>query len=360
MRNDTKVKDIVVLIPALNPDEKMVVYVNKLIEVGFAGIVLVDDGSDQKHQVYFEQLQPLPQVTVLHHEQNRGKGRALKTGFEWCLQNMPDCQGIVTADSDGQHGPEDTMRVAEALVRQPSALILGIRDFNLENVPFKSRFGNKLTTVIFALLYGKWLCDTQTGLRGIPYTLLPALCSLSGERFEYEIRVLIYAAKHKIDVCEITIETIYIHENEETHFDPVIDSIKIYKVLFGLFFRYLIASLSSFLIDMGIFALLNTFLFAGWELKTNIIASTVCARVISSLYNFMVNRNLVFGAEGKLVRHFLRYYALVIAQMACSAVLVYVFTKAFSGGAVGIKIIVDTCLFVISYQIQQRIVFAKS
>ena len=348
---------IVVLIPSLNPDEKLMDYVEGLLRVGMTHILLVDDGSRQQCQWIFERLEQLPAVTVLHHGENRGKGRALKTGFSWCLEQMPDCLGVVTADSDGQHRPQDTKKVVHSLLEHPESLILGTRDFNEEQVPFKSRYGNRITSVVFALLYGSYLHDTQTGLRGVGRKWLQPLCQLSGERFEYEIRMLIFAARKKIPMKEVRIETIYINDNQETHFRPVRDSAGIYVVMFSSFLKYLFSSLSASLIDMGLFALLHLLVFRGMTLGRNVFLSTLVARAVSSFYNFLVNRQMVFQAGGNFCKNLLSYYSLVLVQLGCSAGLVWLFTDWLHWPAVVVKALVDTGLFLISFQIQQRWVF---
>ncbi len=349
--------DILVLIPAYDPDEKMISYVRNLEQEGFEHILLVDDGSRQECQWCFKELEGDEQVTILRHPVNCGKGRALKDGFRWALEHMPDCVGGVTADCDGQHSPKDTAKTARALIAHPDELILGTRDFKQEQVPFKSRYGNRITTAVFALFYGKWLNDTQTGLRGVGRTHLEAMCGLDGERYEYEIRMLIYAARHRIPFREVTIDTIYINDNETSHFRPFHDSVKIYRVILGNFLKYTLSSLSASLVDMGIFALFQVWLLSGLELKWNVLLSTIVARAVSSLYNFLVNRAIVFRASGSLARMAAGYYALVMVQMGCSAGLVYLLTRLAGGYAVPVKILVDTLLFLISYQIQHRWIF---
>lgn len=350
---------ILVLIPALDPDEKMIRYVRNLEQEGFSHILLVDDGSGKEHQKYFEELAEDEQVQVLHHDKNHGKGRALKNGFLWCMKNFAECAGVVTADCDGQHGAEDTRKVAEALSTYPREWILGSRDFSREQVPWKSRCGNRITTAVFALLYGRWISDTQTGLRGIGRSYLRELGGLAGDRYEYEIQMLIYGARHGVTFRNVTIETIYINDNESSHFHPFRDSVKIYRVILGTFFRYLLSSLSASLIDIGLFTVFNGWLFSGMELKWNILCATVSARIISSLYNFSVNRKLVFAASGNVMRMMFGYYTLVVIQMGCSAGLVYLLTRCLGGWSVPSKIIVDSLLFLVSYQIQQRWIFGR-
>jgi dolichol-phosphate mannosyltransferase len=351
------ISKVILLIPALNPNEKMVTYVQACLQTGWKQVVLVDDGSDETHQRYFASLEKEPKVAVLHHPKNLGKGAALKNGLFYIMQQFPDSVGVVTADSDGQHSPEDTLAVARELVQHPDSLILGTRNFNEPQVPFKSRYGNKITTVVFHLLHGKHINDTQTGLRGLPRQEWQRLCELQGSRYEYEIQVLVDMVRRKVPIREVGIRTIYIDDNSESHFHPVWDSCRIYGVMLGIFFRYTLSSLSASLIDLGIFALLSQWVLQQVSLGKNVLLATVLARIVSSLYNFFCNKNAVFGMKGSIASTAVKYYTLVVVQMLCSAGLVYLFTKGLHFNQVFVKMVVDVCLFFASYQIQQRWIF---
>ena len=232
-----KPESAVILIPSLEPDDRLPAYMRRLLEAGFTRAVVVDDGSSEKYQPIFNELDAMDGVTVLHHEVNRGKGCALKTGYSYIRDNIPEASGVITADADGQHTVEDCWKLAEALTQDKRVLYLGSRDFDLPNVPPKSRFGNKTTSAVFKLFYGHWLPDTQTGLRAFKREDLQFMIDVPGERFEYEMQVLIACARAKMDMVPITIETVYENENEGTHFHPIRDSYRIYKVIIGGFFR---------------------------------------------------------------------------------------------------------------------------
>lgn len=350
---------VVVLIPAYHPDKRLPDYVRRLRDAGVENVVLVDDGSGDGYRTFFEESEKTDGVTVLTHPENRGKGVALKTGFAYIARQFPDCVGVVTADSDAQHTVEDILRIADELTAHPDQLVLGVRDFSREDVPPKSRHGNLLTVKVFRLLYGKTITDTQTGLRGIGRGLLAEMVSLKGSRFEYEMGMLIYVVRQGIAISEIPIRTIYHEENKSTHFRPIVDSVKIYAFLLGSFFKYLLSSLSASLIDLGCFTLFNLALFSGLSLRSNVFLSTILARVISSLYNFGVNRKVVFRAEGSIGIQALKYYALAALQMLCSAGLVYFFTDLLRFSPTVVKIVVDTVLFFISFQIQNRLIFGN-
>lgn len=224
-------KDIAILIPSLNPDMRLIKYVEELIEIGFKKIIIVNDGSDNKYDKYFNELENIDECIILRHKENYGKGKALKTGFSYYLQNLDNFKGIITADSDGQHLSTDTLKIANTLIENQDSLILGTRNFNKKEVPFKSKYGNKITSVVFERKHKIKINDTQTGLRGIPNNFIKNIIAIDGTHFEYEMNVLIEAINKKIDIIEVPIKTVYIEKNKNSHFNPIKDAFKIYSIL---------------------------------------------------------------------------------------------------------------------------------
>lgn len=244
--------NVPVLIPTYNPTERIIEVVRSLISAGFERLIIVDDGSRPECSPIFAALAEMPQCTLLHHDVNRGKGRGLKTGFAYILEHMPECCGVVTTDDDGQHSPEDILRCAEKM-EQSGRAVLGARDFTGDDVPPRSRFGNNCTRFVFRALCGIRITDTQTGLRALPISYLPALAKLSGERFEYETNMLLEMKRLGLPFDEVRIQTIYNDKNSGSHFHPLRDSIKIYVVIF----RFMLSSGICSLIDIGLFTLIN-------------------------------------------------------------------------------------------------------
>lgn len=358
----------VILIPSLEPDERLPAYIQKLSESGFGHIVIVDDGSSEAYQPIFKEVEGVDRAVVLHHDVNHGKGVALKTGYKFILDNLPDVAGVITADADGQHTVPDCIRLAEEIGKGEKALYLGSRDFSLENIPPKSRSGNKITSVVFKLLYGQYLPDTQTGLRAFRREELPFMINVEGERFEYEMKVLIACSRAGIPMIPVTIETIYENENKGTHFHPIKDSWKIYKVILGSFFKFMGASIISFLADHLLFNLFSGWLFPllgihlnvslplGIHLNNTSLANYT-ARLFSAILNFRLNKDMVFkvrGSKGAGWR-----YALVAVG------IVILSTLGIKGlGKLGMapwlaKVIVDTLLYFVSYRAQQQWVFKE-
>ena len=354
-------QDAVILIPSLEPDERLPAYIRRLKEAGFGRIVVVDDGSSEPYQPIFREIEQVEDTIVLHHEVNRGKGVALKTGYRYILEHMgSQVAGVITADADGQHTVEDCMLLAGKLQEGKKALYLGSRDFRQENIPPKSRFGNRLTSVVFKLLYGQYLPDTQTGLRAFRREELPFMIDVEGERFEYEMKVLIACSRAGIPIIPVTIETIYENDNEGTHFHPIKDSLRIYKVIFGSFFKFMASSLTSVVVDQGLFNLLNLVVFSnGVEKKADLIlTSTVIARVFSSVFNFWMNRKMVFKHKGSAGKTFLRYVILSVIVMLLSAGGTWLLGQTGMSSTVA-KLITDTLLYFVSYRFQAGWVFRE-
>ena len=359
MNNLTPVKNtnVTVVLPSLNPDEKLINTVNALLEKGFHDIIIVNDGSDEMHLTPFEALSMHEACTLLVHDRNYGKGHALKTAMQYFLTHRPTSPGIITIDGDGQHHVDDILACAQAMLDRKNEVILGVRDFSKPEVPFKSRFGNNLTKSVFRLFCGIRISDTQTGLRAIPAAYVKAMTEFAGERFEYETNMLLEMKARNITFSEVKIRTIYLDENASTHFHPIRDSIKIYAVIL----KFSISSIASSLIELLVFTLINLLLnLTSWEIKTevSILIASFISRLISAICNYKMNRALVFcsGCRSSL----LRYTMLCIIQLLVSATLVTLLTYLFTAETFGqtvLKAIVDTILFFISFHIQKEWVF---
>lgn len=359
-------KDIAIVIPALNPDERMVHLVKDLTEAGFQNIILVDDGSEISNRRFFKACKEDYNCRIIRHVVNFGKGMALKSAFNHILDNRPDIMGTVTVDCDGQHVISDIITCAKLVCAHPDSLVLGCRTFDDKSIPFRSRFGNKFTRRTIQLLCGIQVSDTQTGLRGMSRELLKDyFAATKGERFEYEMNMLLCAREHMIPIEEFPIQTIYLENNESSHFNPFIDSIRIYKV----FLKFLLSSLSSFVIDIALFYLLGAIfrpligdhaqvaLFSIHITWLTLLRS-VLSRLGSSLYNFTINKRQVFRNDSKDYSILVRYYILCICQLLISTILVehaltFIFSRTIR------KCIFDTILFTISFQIQREWVFKK-
>jgi glycosyltransferase involved in cell wall biosynthesis len=327
--------NIAILIPAYQPDEKLTDVVGSLLQRSDVPIIIVNDGSREACLPVFNELAKLEHVTVLTHTVNQGKGRALKTAIAHCLA-AGDIDGCVTVDADGQHKPVDVLRMMAALQETPDDLILGSRNFDFSNVPLKSMLGNKITRFITRFIVGQKITDTQTGLRAFSKHAMRQYAGVPGERYEFEMNMLLYAKRFNIKIREIVIETVYLDHNSSSHFNPVLDS--------------------SAVLDWGLFSL-GLVVFA--KLSEPILLATIAARLVSLNFNFVMNRKLVFRSDSGWKKQAVKYYILAAFQMMSSGYLVKFGAEAFTFPVLMIKICVDLGLFLVSYQIQKALIFKK-
>ena len=354
--------NISIILPSLDPDEKLLAVVDGLLAVGFEDIILVNDGSAPKNMHYFEAAAKHPQVQLLHHEVNRGKGAALKTAFRWYLEHRPDSVGVVTVDGDNQHHPEDTLACALEM-KKTGKVILGCRDFSLGHVPKRSRYGNNITCAVFKIFCGMTISDTQTGLRAIPTEAVRAFCGVYGDRFEYETNMLLAMKEQNIAFGEVKIRTVYIEENKSSHFRAVRDSVRIYALILRHFIRYTLSSMLSAVVDTGMFALLSWLL--GGVLSGLVLdaVTTGGARIISSLFNFFMNKTLVFRSGVSTGKSLVRYYCLAVPIALLQLGLThgtYLLLNIRDDQTLLrtlIYVIVMTVLYIVSFIFQQRWVF---
>ena len=211
-----------IIIPSLNPNNKLLKLVGDLISNGFDDIIVINDGSSKKYNYIFNKLPN--NIKIIKHETNLGKGASLKDA----IKIIKDSDAFITVDADGQHRIEDIIKIRETL--KDNDIVLGVRNFNLKKVPFRSKFGNKFSSLIFKIRTGITLKDTQTGLRGINIKYKELSLNTDGNRYEYEMNFLYNLAKNNIKFKSIPIKTIY-EEDNESHFNVIRDSILIHNWL---------------------------------------------------------------------------------------------------------------------------------
>ncbi len=340
-------RSIAVVIPAYKPSPALAALVESLLATADRPIVIVDDGSGPEYRDVFARVEAFSAVRLLRHAVNLGKGAALKTAINHVLCEMPDITGIVTADADGQHDPDDIRRVAEALEASPASLVLGCRAFG-KDVPLRSRFGNILTRAIMHALLGRRLTDTQTGLRGIPASFLPHLLRLETTGYEFELQMLIASHELSIPLMEVPIRTIYEAGNRSSHFNPIVDSMKIYFVLL----RFGSVSLMTALLD-------NLVFFLAWRRTGNIIASQVLGRAFAVCFNYWMVRRSVFYSHQRHQSTLPKYLALVFASGTASYAGIRFLHDRLGINTMVAKVSVETLLFFANFAVQRLFIFNR-
>ncbi|AFV03786.1 hypothetical protein UNSWDHB_1010 [Dehalobacter sp. UNSWDHB] len=336
-----------ILIPAYEPDERLLRLIEDIKEKCDFQIVIVDDGSGKPYSKIFQAAGKLG-CTVLTHPANEGKGAALKTGFRY-IKEKGEKEGVICADSDGQHLPEDIIRVAQVAKERREFIVLGSRKF-CGKVPPRSRFGNTVTRAVFSVSSGSHLTDTQTGLRGYSADMLDWLGSIQGKRFEYEMNILLEAKAAGYLFYEVWINTVYDEKNRSSHFRTFSDSARVYYPIL----KFCTSSLMSGALD---FALLLLFQFS----TSNLLIAVVGARVCSSIFNYSMNHYFVFSRNKSTEHHKSapKYFSLVVFIMACNYGLMYLFHILIGAPLVFAKIITELTLFLFSYWSQRNFVFSS-
>lgn len=338
---------MIILIPAYEPNQRLINLIHDLKDTCDYEIVIVDDGSGPLYKSIFDTVSSLG-CTVLTHERNRGKGAALKTGFLY-IQETKEAAGVVTADCDGQHLPKDIIRIAEKVQDHPNTIVLGSRKF-VGKVPFRSRFGNSVTRGVFTFASGAKVYDTQTGLRGFGTEMLPWLCNISGDRFEYEMNMLLEAVPAGYKFKEIDIDTVYLNQNKSSHFHFLKDSFRVYLPIV----KFSMSSLMSALLDMLLLVLIQIF-------TSNLLLAVVGARICSAAFNYTANRHFVFSrSNGLPVKSSLpRYMLLAFVVMLANYGVIEFYYSTIGLSLILAKIFTETTIFLFSYWIQRKFVFAK-
>ena len=371
----------IIIIPAYCPDKRLIKLIKEIRNLVEFPIIVIDDGSGDKYTDIFLETKKFSNCLLYHNNINKGKGAALKNGVLYAIDKFPNNCGYITCDADGQHIPEDIIHIANVLKENPSSLILGVRDFSSNNVPARSKIGNKLSSLLLYSISGLRCNDTQTGLRGISRKYETIFLSEPGDRYDFEMNFLTSMAKSNVDINQIPIKTIYIDDNKSSHFRAIKDSITI----FGGLLKYGFSSILSSAVDLSLFTFFNLTLFKFSSFS--ILLSTIIARLLSGVFNFSLNKKWVFKNQIEVnpkvqshnnyidfdakentvqtsnTKHYtnneiIKYSILFFSQMCASGLLVSLLNNLISNATIS-KLIVDILLFFVSYFIQKNIVFTK-
>jgi len=334
-----------ILIPAYEPNKRLIKLIHDLKLSCDYNIVIVDDGSGIAYSNIFMQAEEMG-CTVLTHEINKGKGKALKTGFNYLIENG-DEEGGVCADCDGQHLPQDIIRIAELINEHHNCIILGTRRF-VGKVPFRSRFGNSVTRAIFSFASGAKVYDTQTGLRGFSSSMLSWLCQVPGERFEYEMNMLLDAIPSGYSFYEVDINTVYLEQNKSSHFNPLKDSFRVYLPIL----KFSMSSILSGILDFTLLGILQF-------LTSDLLFSVVGARVISALFNYTVNRFYVFSKfkNISIKKSLVRYFLVAVLVLLANYEVINIYYSIIGLSLFLAKILTEVTVFLFSFWSQRKFVF---
>jgi glycosyltransferase involved in cell wall biosynthesis len=332
------------LIPAYRPSALFCDLLEELRKIDPSPIIVVDDGSGSSYAALFQRVAKMPDVVILRNAVNLGKGAALKHGMNHVLVNYPNCIGVVTADADGQHAVNDILNVASELRARSNELIFGARNFG-QNVPFRSKLGNVVSRYVYRFLVGINLSDTQTGLRGIPRVLMELSLRVRSNRYEFETEQIVTAKTAGIRFRELSIQTVYIDDNSSSHFNPILDSFRIYFVLL----RYALSSIATALVDFLVFYILTV---NGMQ----VLSANMSARAVALWIQFMLLKKYVFKSRAGL-SILVVYIAYVFFSGYVSSVMQGEFTEHVINSPLLAKVVVETVIWIFNFMFLRDIIF---
>jgi glycosyltransferase involved in cell wall biosynthesis len=334
----------VVVIPAYKPDRGLVALTRDLRRGGECAIIVIDDGSGSLFSDLFKDISGIPGVSVISNAVNLGKGAALKNGFNHALLAFPEIQSLVTADADGQHLSSDILAVANA--SSPDSIVLGARAFKAD-VPLRSKLGNIVSKYVYRLLTGLYLQDTQTGLRSVPRRLAEICLSIQSNRYEFETEQIIAAKNAGFKFKEVPIQTVYVDDNSASHFNPILDSFRIYFVLL----RYAFSSIATALTDFLVFYMLTAN-------GVSLLGANMFARAVALWIQFMLLKKYVFKSNA-VFSTFAAYVAYVFFSGYVSSVMQEQFAEHFMNSPLLAKVVVELVIWIFNFMFLRDIIFRK-
>lgn len=326
----------IAVIPSYKPNEKLISILKELKENKIECIV-VNDGSSDKYDSIFNKVKDY--AHLIEYYPNKGKGYAIKEGLKYIEKTYKNSV-IVTIDSDGEHRPKDAIKLLKIAEKKPNTLVLG------KNT--KHKLSTSITNWFYHFTTGVTLQDTKSGLRAFQDKLIPHFLTIDGNRFDYEMNMLLSCPKENIDIYEEPIETI--HDNDiASNYNMIKDTYLIYRKMI----IYTITSLIAAVVDFFVYLLVV-------YLTNNVTISNILARVTSTNVNYIATKSLVFKDKRNAKQSVFKYYALAIATLLVSTILLHIAVNIFHMNKYIFKIVIDTILFLLNWSFANKYVFKTS
>ena len=222
------------VIPVYNHAATVAQVIQEALNLNFP-VFVVDDGSTDATS---DRIAETKGVQIICHKKNMGKGAALMSGFK-AASAVADW--AITIDADGQHYPEDALKLIAAIPEGMQPIVVGVRDGMAgEHVPWTSRFGRKFSNFWVWISGGPLLSDSQSGMRIYP---LPQTLYLGtkARRFQFEVEILVQAKRKGVPVMEVPVRVNYNPAGARiSHFRPFVDFLRnsstFTRLIFGRIF----------------------------------------------------------------------------------------------------------------------------
>jgi len=311
------------------------------------------DGSIRPVAVFFggASAGEIPGAVVLRCA--GGKGAAIKAGLEYVRDHMPECRYVIKAEAVQDAGSRDVMRIFRALCKGGGAqLVMGKRAINPAR-PVTGRLRSWFIRSIFAIAAGTNIHDVQTPIKGFGRELIDVFLNIDGQGLEYEVNLLLYAARRGIPIREVDVPGLHT-ESGHTYLQHLIKWIKVYACVV----TFAVSSLIAFLLDFFILLGLNRLL-SGINEIVALVISVGAGRIISSIVNFYMNHFIVFDSNEPVGTALLKYSALAAFIMVGNYAVMHVLNILMNMPLGISKVIADTALFVVSFIVQGKFIYNK-
>lgn len=323
--------EIVVLIPAYNPEERIINYVKELKEKGYT-VIIVNDGSDKKHHVLFESL--VDDCKIINCPYSKGKGNAIKKGLSFIKVHNQDKKGVCILEEDY---PIDKIEKLNGLYEQ--------------NIFFVHTKGKRFLSKIFSMIYHQEFKNVDSSLLGFSMKYIDQM--LEVDENCYEVQALIDCVQREIEVKEIVVQ----QNNEYFHLKNKEGNIL--YVIFLHLFRFISSSIISSVIDVLLAWLLLDVLKI-WMTSDfwRIAIASLVARIISTIENYVYNKKIVFKERTESKQTGRRFLVLTVVITVLSTLFVYGASSLNIMSEKLAKPVGDLLLFLLSYNVQMKWVFA--
>ena len=318
----------IVLLVAFEPKSNFLSFVQEIKQAGFE-VLVINDGSPVSFDSIFLEVSKM--VKVLKHEFNRGKGASIKTGLEYIQTYCKENYVVVTMDSGGDYTLEDVEQISKEAIINTNSLLLGSR--RRKNTSIVNNIGKEVMRFAYQKKTGLDIYDTQANLRAFTNFLTPFLLSVKGNRFNYEMNVLLSCAEKKINIKEIALVNKEVEEIvKEEHQEEVIPEREIFKtVCFSIF---------GIGIDFCLFLILSLF-------SKNGLLSLVFARILSALFIFNKEKPQMIQKMFDSSKISTYYFLFVGGQLVCSVLLFLLLNSALHLPLLFAKIVTEVAMYAV-------------
>ena len=226
------IMNVFIVIPTYN-EIKTIGSIVKYLKARDYWVVVVVDGSRDHTMIDANRFG----AELVMHPKNVGKGRCIKEGLEYSLEN--ECDVVITMDGDGQHNLAEIDKFIEEFKDKGADIVLGNRMYDPKRMPFIRRCTNVFMSFVISLILGERVDDSQCGYRLLSRRAVEKM-SLTTTKYEIESEMLLEAKRHNLTISSVNIDSIY--QGESSQINPFFDTLRFIKLVLCSFTKARIAT----------------------------------------------------------------------------------------------------------------------